>query len=105
MKVIMVSYKLKYSSLIPLGLILVAIFWACAGKPGPVLQWSKTFDGGSVGEGYSLQQTTDGGYIICGTNSGNVWLIKTDGNGNKLWERKLSELGNRHGQTVSHSLT
>ena len=50
--------------------------------------WTKTFDGQGNGEGKSIQQTTDGGYIICGntrTSGGgdfNVYLIKTDGNGN-----------------------
>lgn len=100
MNVVTVSQKLKYSSLIPLGLILVTIFGACAGKPGPVLQWSKTFDGGNIGEGYSLQQTTDGGYTICGTNSGNVWLIKTDANGNKLWDKTFDDGGNSKGEAV-----
>jgi len=44
--------------------------------------WTKTFgaDGGSDEIGYSVQQTTDGGYIIAGT-----WLIKTDSLGNEEW--------------------
>ena len=43
-------------------------------------QWSQTFGGAGTDNGQSVQQTTDGGYIVAGS-----WLIKTDGNGNTEW--------------------
>ncbi|MBK8429299.1 MAG: hypothetical protein IPL27_26600 [Lewinellaceae bacterium] len=58
------------------------------------LQWEKTFEEGGVEEGNSVQQTTDGGFILLGsTNAGNIdgcldmYLIKIDASGNLLWKR------------------
>ncbi len=55
-----------------------------------VVQWSKTYGGPSLyGDyGFSIQQTNDSGYIITGETFSfgvgfkNIYLIKTDSNGN-----------------------
>jgi hypothetical protein len=50
--------------------------------------WAKTYGGDGVSEGYSVQQTSDGGYIIAGSISSfdhNIYLIKTDANGDAVW--------------------
>ncbi len=55
--------------------------------------WNKTFGGYGSDEANSVQQTSDGGYIIAGwTESGgagkrDAWLIKTDDNGNQQWSK------------------
>ena len=53
----------------------------------------KTFGGTFQDGGNSVQQTTDSGFIITGTKdfysntNGDVWLIKTDSDGNKVWDK------------------
>ena len=54
--------------------------------------WTKTYGGNYRDQGYSVQQTSDGGYIIAGyTQFGSspydVYLIKTDASGGTLWTR------------------
>ena len=51
--------------------------------------WQYTFGGNNEDWGYSVEQTTDGGYIIAGFTGASslaggtdVYLIKTDGSGN-----------------------
>jgi len=50
----------------------------------PDTLWTKTFGGG---RGNSVQQTTDGGYIVAGEKNGDVLLIKTDASGDTLWTK------------------
>lgn len=56
--------------------------------------WSRNYGGGDDDWCFALVQTTDGGYVLAG-HSGNtsasshVWIVKTDGNGDVLWNRSF----------------
>jgi hypothetical protein len=68
--------------------------------------WERTFGGEKPDGGYSVQQTTDGGYIVAGSSykSGNhayVYLIKTDNNGDTLWTKAYWDWSTGHDRGYS----
>lgn len=57
------------------------------------MNWTKTYGGNYFDSGRDLLQNYDGSLLLCGTKSPssanleNFYLVKTDENGNVLWER------------------
>lgn len=76
-----------------------ADFWLIKIDAAGNLLWQKCFGGSGDDKAYSIQQTSDGGYIVAGTTSssdGNIsankgymdgWVIKLDKAGNLQWEK------------------
>lgn len=71
--------------------------------------WTRTYGGGALDFGESVQQTTDGGYIMVGETrsfgAGNydVYLIKTDALGNTLWSRTYGDSIRDFGESVQQT--
>jgi hypothetical protein len=57
--------------------------------------WTRSYGGAEEEQGYSVRQTTDGGYIIAGSADSfgpgevmrAIWLVRTDAFGDTLWTR------------------
>jgi len=60
--------------------------------------WSRTFGGSNDEYCQTLQQTADGGYALAGATfsfgagTEDIWLVKTDANGDSLWSRTFGGL-------------
>lgn len=61
------------------------------------LIFQKTYGGSGDNQGYCIQQTTDGGYIITGKSTSLGWadilIIRTDASGDTLWTKAMGGTG------------
>ena len=82
--------------------VLLAIHFACTiGAAQPTTQWQKSFGGSLEDFAFSVQQTSDAGYIVGGasvSNDGDVtgnhgsfdyWVVKLDEHGDLQWQKSL----------------
>jgi PKD repeat protein len=56
-----------------------------------VVQWYKTYGGSAPDDFHTVENTSDGGFVVTGTTQSNAliisnqWLVKTDANGDSTW--------------------
>ena len=49
--------------------------------------WNRIYFGTSADNANSIQQTSDGGYIVAGQTGSDAWVLKLDGAGSFVWQK------------------
>lgn len=78
-----------------LFLLTISIFYLtglCA--QAPEIEWQKSFGGSANDVANSIQQTSDGGYIVAGSSNSNDGDVAGNYGSNDFWVVKLSGAGN-----------
>ena len=71
--------------------------------------WQKTYGGEGREYPWSIQQTTDGGYIVAGTTpsfgagENDLLLLKLDANGNVTWQKTYGGAGDEHANVIQQT--
>jgi hypothetical protein len=91
-------------------LILCVLAFACTkeyvAKPDQSGMFIKFFGGMDSEEAHAAEETTDGGFICVGTTrsfgmgSTDMYVVKTDANGNKIWEKYFGGGSRDEGRAV-----
>ncbi|NPA33842.1 MAG: hypothetical protein GXO48_02815, partial [Chlorobi bacterium] len=63
-------------------------------------QWGRTIGDRGTDIGYSIIQTTDGGYAIAGQRGGDFYVIKLDATGNLRWTRTIGGANGDFGYSI-----
>jgi hypothetical protein len=76
---------------------------------GPAVQWEKTFGGPGDDNFQMVRQTKDGGYILVGVTGSygagdlDVYLVKADSSGNKIWQKTFGGSSLDYGSSVQQT--
>ncbi|MDR0647870.1 MAG: InlB B-repeat-containing protein [Synergistaceae bacterium] len=80
--------------------------WVVKLDTGGTIEWEKSLGGSGYDDAHSIQQTSDGGYIVAGisdSNDGDVtgnhgnwdyWIVKLNAGGTIVWQKSLGGSGN-----------
>jgi uncharacterized delta-60 repeat protein len=72
-------------------------FWVLKLNSRGDVVWQKTYGGRSEDRAFSIQQTSDGGYIVAGytgsfgAGGGDFWVLKLSGRGDVVWQKSYGE--------------
>jgi hypothetical protein len=94
---------MKYFTYIAISLFAATVLFA---QSAPDTLWTRTYGGSADDNASQVIQTSDGGYVIVGVTasfdvSGNdVYLIRTNANGDTLYSRTYGGTGNQFARSV-----
>ena len=109
MKILKGSRQLAVTSLAVLVVLLISLSWALADTSPSLEEWNRTLGGSQNDLGMSVQQTSDGGYIIAGSTmsfgagEGDVYLVKTDSQGRETWSTTFGGTQDDSGYSVQET--
>jgi hypothetical protein len=90
-------------------------YWVVKSDASGNIQWQKCLGGTGDDYAYSIQQTTDGGYVVAGwtaSNDGDVsgyhggwdyWVVKLDASGNIQWQKCLGGTSNDEANSIQQT--
>jgi len=73
-------------------------------------QWQKTYGGINNDEGYSIQQTSDAGYVMTastcsyGAGGADLWVLKCDSEGEIQWQKTYGGSADECGYSIQQTL-
>jgi len=79
---------------------LLGLFWVVKIDGNGQIQWQKTYGQGWV---YSIQQTSEGGYVAVGVNKGKPWVVKLDDQGNIQWQKGYGRIVGDLAQSIKQT--
>jgi hypothetical protein len=81
-------------------------FWLVKTDSNGNIEWSKSYGGSGDNEAYAIAKTSDGGFILAGyttsagTGGRQILLVKTDSNGNVIWNQTYGGPGDTEANAV-----
>jgi uncharacterized delta-60 repeat protein len=80
--------------------------WVVKLDSAGIVIWQKAYGGGGQDTAESVQQTSDGGYIVAGSTSSfgvgghDIWLLRLDSSGNIVWQNTYGGSGTDRASSV-----
>jgi uncharacterized delta-60 repeat protein/uncharacterized repeat protein (TIGR02543 family) len=67
------------------------------------IEWQKTYGGSGDDFAHSIQQTSDGGYIVAGSREGDFWVLKLSPDGEIEWQKTYGGIGDDFAHSIQQT--